>query len=375
MRKNLVRWNAGSVILAFVVAAISGGYWYWNTQHQEISNLQQQIDQLPDGKDKLALLKDRIALNNTINGSLVQAVGGVLLFVTAYVSLQNLKATQRNVLVAEEKQVTERFTQAINQLGSEKITVRVGGIYALERISKDSEKDYWTIMEVLTSFVREPLQSDSRQLVVESLTKIAKDVQAALTVICRRDVTKDLEGKKLDLSGANLEGADLIEARLNNADLTGANLSRVTLTGADLSKASLSGANLNGAYLLKIRLAGSSLSGANLNGVDLWNTDLTGVDLFRVKLAKAVLNESNLTGADLREADFRGASLISANLTGADLTGADLTGADLDDADLRNATLTGACLKLAEHLSVDQIQVAKNWEQAHYDDEFRQQLG
>ena len=32
--------------------------------------------------------------------------------------------------------------------------IRLGGIYALERISNESEKDYWPIMEILTAYVR-----------------------------------------------------------------------------------------------------------------------------------------------------------------------------------------------------------------------------
>ena len=35
------------------------------------------------------------------------------------------------------------------------MAIRLGGIYALERIAKDSEKDHGPIMEVLTAYVRE----------------------------------------------------------------------------------------------------------------------------------------------------------------------------------------------------------------------------
>lgn len=354
MRKNLIRWNAGSLILAFLVVAVSGGYWYWNTQHQEISNLQQQIDQLPEGKDKLALVKDRIVLNNTINGSLVQAAGGVLLFVTAYVSWQNLKATQRNVLVAEEKQVTERFTQAINQLGNEgNITVRLGGIYALERISKDSPKDHWTIMEVLTSFIQEksPLPKSAKPMEQQSAgtenpseveeqlpEKVTKDVQAALTVIGRRDAKNDPKktNRKIDLSRTFLVKANLIAANLSGADLSGATLSG----GADLSEANLSGATLIVA------------------------------DLSRSCLIAADLTRTNFSGADLTRATLSGADLTLANLSGADLIETDLTLADLSKANLVGANFRGA-----KGLNSGQVKAAKNWEDAYYDENFCQQLG
>src|SRR3954465_11308549 len=54
-----------------------------------------------------------------------------------------------------QRRITESFSKAIEQLGSDKVEVRLGGIYSLERISKESPDDYWTVMENLTAFVRE----------------------------------------------------------------------------------------------------------------------------------------------------------------------------------------------------------------------------
>jgi hypothetical protein len=100
--------------------------------------------------------KARIDAETSARVTLIQGIGGLLVFTTAAVSWLNLKATQRNVLVAEEKQVTERFSKAVEMLSNENsIYTRLGGIYALERIAKDSAKDHWQIMEILTAFVRE----------------------------------------------------------------------------------------------------------------------------------------------------------------------------------------------------------------------------
>ena len=150
MRKNLIWRNVFiSALFAFGLTAVLGGLGiYWYVQQPKLNDLQQQINRLPDGKDRVVLVKDRIALENTINSTLVQAFGGFGLIVTAFVSIQNLRATQQNVMLTEEKQITERFTQAISQLGSNEITIRVGAIYALERIAKDSEQDHWAIMEI-----------------------------------------------------------------------------------------------------------------------------------------------------------------------------------------------------------------------------------
>jgi hypothetical protein len=54
-----------------------------------------------------------------------------------------------------QRRITESYSKAVEQLSSDKIEQRLGGIYTLERISQESRKDYWTIMETLTAFVRE----------------------------------------------------------------------------------------------------------------------------------------------------------------------------------------------------------------------------
>jgi hypothetical protein len=63
--------------------------------------------------------------------------------------------TARNYALSRESQVTDRYTKAIEQLGSSELDIRIGGIYALERIARDSARDHPVVMEVLQTFVRE----------------------------------------------------------------------------------------------------------------------------------------------------------------------------------------------------------------------------
>ena len=208
--------------------------------------------------------------------------------------------TARTFGLSREGQVTDRYTKAIEQLGSDKLDVRIGGIYALERVARDSARDHPTVMEVLTAFVRE--HSREQWPLPEHDTDPAPpperraDVQAALTVIGRRHASRDT--RPIDLARADLTGADLTGALLFRADLTGAHLTGADLTGADLASA---------------LLADADLTGAHLTGADLSGADLTG---------------AHLAHADLRVANLAAGHLaIYADLTGADLTGADLTGA------------------------------------------------
>jgi hypothetical protein len=104
------------------------------------------------------------------------------------------------------------------------------------------------------------------------------------------------EGKRADLTWANLTDADLTGADLSGADLTGANLYRTDLTGANLR-----GANLTGADLRRADLRGADLRFANLRGADLTCTNLTRADLSGADLINSELEYTNLTDTILDE--------------------------------------------------------------------------
>ena len=67
---------------------------------------------------------------------------------------RNFTLARRAHVLTEQGQVTDRYTKAIEQLGSAAMDVRIGGIFALERIARDSARDHPTVMEVLAAFIR-----------------------------------------------------------------------------------------------------------------------------------------------------------------------------------------------------------------------------
>src|SRR5215510_8433135 len=89
----------------------------------------------------------------------------------------------------------------------------------------------------------------------------------------------------------------------------------------------LNGANLQGAYLVNARMRQASLIGAQLYDADLRECDLSNSDLRNANCRSASLERSRLAWAYCRLADF-----TDANLTNADLSGTDLTGAHIERA-------------------------------------------
>jgi hypothetical protein len=184
--------------------------------------------------------------------------------------------TARNYSLSRESQVTDRYTKAIEQLGSDKLDVRIGGIYALERIARDSVRDHPTVMEVLSAFVREhsrerwpPLPADDQSGAGPSERTTRPDVQAAVTVIGRRNPRHDLQPvnrQPVNLVAADLTRADLTRADLRYARLLGADFTRADLSYANLSYANLANADLTRAILIHAKLIGVFLSDTTLDG-------------------------------------------------------------------------------------------------------------
>jgi len=183
--------------------------------------------------------------------------------------------TGRNYVLSREGQVTDRYTKAIEQLGSKELPVRIGGIYALERVARDSRKDHRHVMDVLTSFIRaySPEQWPEDPAVGEPRRWTRPDVQAALTVIGRRDVSRDVKRDPYDRP-IDLRGAVLIRANLNRANLRDTSLRDANLTGAYLWQATLAGADLRDANLDGARyLETAAITGARLDQM-LWPRDI-----------------------------------------------------------------------------------------------------
>lgn len=255
---------------------------------------------------------------NNARKNLAQIIGGVFLLAGLYSSTKTFDLQRQMAGLQQQGQITDRFSKAIDQLGAVpsngavdqagrpriNLEVRIGGIYALERIAEDSPRDHWTIMEVLTTYIREnapnvapaaPLQSPASTTVAANRASKTQppphprtDIQAILSVLGRRNDALDPPNRRIDLSGADLAGASLKESTFKGALFLKSDLSQVDLMDADLSGADLNGAALQGASLVDTNLRGAVLQNANLTGADLSGADLSGAILTDQQLNTAL---------------------------------------------------------------------------------------
>ncbi|MGH3939715.1 MAG: pentapeptide repeat-containing protein [Pseudonocardiaceae bacterium] len=199
--------------------------------------------------------------------------------------------TLRQVRANREGYTISLFTKAIDQLASDQVSVRHGGVYALEQLSELDARYCGHAHALLTAFVRRhapwpPTKPESE--ISADRTRfhggLADDIGAALAVLSRQAMI--LHG-----SWSELERVDL-----RSAELDGLNIPRVCLAYS----------NLEGASLVGAKLAGATLSDTVLRNTDLSHADLHGANLTRADLQGAVLLGADLTNAELCDASLSG---------------------------------------------------------------------
>ncbi|MFF1380963.1 pentapeptide repeat-containing protein [Streptomyces sp. NPDC058308] len=240
----------------------------------------------------------------------------VLTVATTIAGLAGLGYTIRTYYLSRRGQVTDRYGKAVAQLASANLMERLGGVYSLEHVMRESEQDHETVVGVLAAFVRteSPVRRDRA-----ATSAVREDVAAAVTVLARRPA--HVEKNRIDLRNTDLTGLELLpdqdgnRPRLRWADLCGAWLTGARMPGADLRDAWLGGADLT-----RADLTGADLTGAWLSKATARETVLTRATLVTTRLDETVLEHTHFEEAVLTESWFNHAKPDHACFSGADLT-------------------------------------------------------
>jgi uncharacterized protein YjbI with pentapeptide repeats len=288
--------------------------------------------------------KDRYDAEHDIRSVAVQLFLGTAVFVGTYFTIRHnnaQRAIEREARYIErEGQITERFTRAVDQLSNANPIVRIGGIYGLERIARESRRDHPAIMDLLSTYVRVGAPRAAETTADSSPQPCPpSDIAAAMSVLGGRRREYDLASQAgrvwlLDLSRVDLSGLVLTYDRANFGlvDFTGSCLSKAMLYDGHFESANLTGADLRGANLTSAYLDEATLASADLTNAELGSAHLDGGDFRWTLLDDANLLSAFLVDAIFIESRLRGATLCFAHVEGANFESADLEGADLQGA-------------------------------------------
>ncbi|WP_330270413.1 pentapeptide repeat-containing protein [Lentzea sp. NBC_00516] len=307
---------------------------------------------------------ERLSAENNVRTSLIQAFGALALLVGIFLTTRQLRVNREQLaanwaqqdltrqtsfagLEASRKaQQGETLTRAVDQLGSDSVTTRLGGVASLDLLATEDPRLRDLTMEILSAFIASSSRADSSKWLPkgsadDAVERVAHgeatgwwgepvrapsvEVQLALTVLgrLREGLESNLE-ELLDVqhrSLLNLDSANLAGARLAIGNFDGATFRR-----ADLSEANLSGGRFEGAVFFLANCSRANFcgdfSGAHFSQALMVGTDFHGADLFMADFEGAFLCGARFAKADLRGANFADAILQVEGEHHADFKGA-----------------------------------------------------
>ncbi len=265
------KWKATSVpdrviTIAALLAFLCAILWIWDW-----------LATIPDGSDESRSTTLR-------NFGLL-----VITFIALPLAIWRSIVAQHQTKIAEAGLRNERYQKDAEMLGSKVLSVRLGGIYALQQLAEeDPEQHHVQVIRLLCAFVRNPV----KYKIEEGHDLLREDIQIAMEAIgARSDADIKLETLELEKKGQFPPYAGSAYVYLNSASLNYGNFSR-----GNLSNANLNFADLSPAVLVKTSLSGTWLLQANLEEVILEEADLSN----------AILSAANLYGANLKGANISG---------------------------------------------------------------------
>ena len=256
----------------------------------------------------------------------VAILGGLVAFALV---IWRQSLMQRQTSIAAQTYYTSLLTKAIEQLGATRdikekysesdsdgkkivdrevvrtvpnMEVRLGSIYTLERIARESLQDHISIMEMLCSYIREnsPNYLDIPDKISELMSATPLDdltfeendeiyrwfatvpgpridIIGALTVIGRR-TARQIEfeaGKRLDLRGAWLVNTHFSSLNLKGVNLDGAHLENVTFFKMNLDDVLFKKAHIARTKFFETQLMGAMFSGVHIKQSQFFNSDIS----------------------------------------------------------------------------------------------------
>ena len=298
---------------------------------------------------------------------------------------------QGNLDRSRDRDYADLFTKAVEQLGADKnekfkrimletpseaefeyattdertvpnIEVRLGAIYALERISRDSSSDHIAVIETLCTYIRQNAPAHSavkmptkQELETwkennhvsnfaishptavmwgQHLEKPRADIQAALTVIGRRKEERiSLEKKEYEKNNRHI--VDLSDINIQNAHLYNLNFEGSIFVNSVMNGALLNGSNFKGCQLQGSDLRGAVVSSVKFNNSIMHDTKMSGIGAHFTSFERVNLENSDLSDGTFWGANFAGARFSQVNLDFANFSTANLSVKNLTPSSLK----------------------------------------
>lgn len=198
---------------------------------------------------------------------------------------KDAKAAEKNARITEQGLMVDRLTRATENLSGEKTSIRLSGMFDLEKIARSYEEERGKIIQILSASVRTLVPIDNAQekskIQPQDQSESASAVIATLSRIAA--LYPDRKLFSCDLQKTDLRGVALFGADLSSFNLSSTNLVNVGLIGTNLTNAYLFFSNLSNAHLLSANLSDAYLGWADLSNARLDDADISNTEFKNVK--------------------------------------------------------------------------------------------
>jgi uncharacterized protein YjbI with pentapeptide repeats len=243
------------------------------------------------------------------------------------------------------------------------IEVRLGAVYALERVALDSKRDKNSIMKTIAAYIRNNIPLDK----IESSYNINNrpDIKAAIEVLGRFPV-KSKANVTYDLTGINLKNLQIRECKLESCDFTKSASDEFIIIESSLDesifheiswpkfkafRSSLNHANfykaeMNDSMYFNCIINSISISDSNFRGFQSAGSKFNSAKIHKVNLSNSSFRSSDIVDCEFNDTDISESRISSGSITRCifekcDLSFSDLSQCNIEESEFIECNLTG----------------------------------
>ena len=336
-----------------------------------------------------------------------QLIGGIIIGYGLYLTYRRTKAiedsvvvAQQNVKISEDGNVTERFKNAIEHLGRDEGSIRLGGIYSLHRIAKKSPEDTESVCNIFCSY-----------LISEAVSNITYKKGDLIAIKTIADLLFKHDDNRLVYASIKktLSNVHFVELNLDNGNISNCKFTKTSIVKSTFFNCVIEGSSFKSSILNKLNFSRSKIKNVRFDGCELKNTGffksnwenvtiydsdlklihMSSSTLINITVWQVFFNQSNLEHLNISESSFlevsfensyldysnikntsinkcdmkyaclKNVDLSNSEIINSDLKGVNFSGANLSNCDFKNSFLIEADMSGATGLTAEQLLQSK----------------
>jgi len=253
--------------------------------------------------------------NSIIARNYALILGG---FIGLFLAIKRTIVADKQHKLAERGQITERFSLAVEQLDKEKnVSTRIGGLYALEQITKDIETYTPLVQNVIANFIRRPPYDI---IEITERTEELPEARDCPDLHVAIEVFQKLKCDKFPKS--EIKGSILTCLDLSNIDIKGLNFDNSKFDGSKIKYSKIENCEFRNCRFIKSDISHTKIKNSDFNNSYLLNTHF---------------NFSNISSSLFQQTQFHNCDLSFSNFNDSTITYMSLKGTNISSCDFKNA--------------------------------------